>query len=355
MIHPDMQFDEPVDYQQQAAETEVAQLEADETAVIAYPVADGQIAEWRERYMPLQIVDVNDAEQVAAVAEGLTALVGPRRQVEKTRKRLKAASLDYGRRVDAEAKRITAGIVEIEAHLEAEYLKVTREKERLAAELKETVRQATVDRLVKLHAVGLNPPFDDVAAMTTDEFEAVLAEATAAHAEAARVAEGKRAAKQAADEETRRAAEATTARLKVEREAFEAEQVKRQAEIDAQRAELQRIRDEQAESQAKLEADRRAVYEAHAALEQQRRGEASERARAAQADDALVAQVIAKELAAKLRPDAEKIRAVAAELDAITFELSSDSPEAIEADFRLKALLTICASDIRELAATLGE
>jgi len=102
-----------------------------ELAVIKYSVTDAVIGELKTKYAGLKIMDSASYENVRVAIGEVRDL---RVSVENHRKHLKAAALEYGRNVDAEAKRITALLEEIENPLKAEKQKIDDEKARIKAE-----------------------------------------------------------------------------------------------------------------------------------------------------------------------------------------------------------------------------
>jgi colicin import membrane protein len=284
-----------------------------------YPVTDAAIAELKAKFAPLDIAGVEDKKGYALVHDARMTVRGLRTDVERKRKALKEDSLEYGRKVDAEAKRITKLLEEIESPLEAKEKAIDAELERIKQE-KQREKDAMIQRRINaLAAVGHPVNLSEIAQMNETVFQMVLKTATEAFEERERLriaAEAALAEKRA--EEERRAREeaeakakaeaAERARLAEEAKALEAQRAalrKEQEEFEAKRrAQEQAAREEQirrdAEARAKADAERKAFEEA--ARKEREAKEAAEKA--AQAE----AQRKAREAA---RPDAEKLLALA--------------------------------------------
>jgi len=193
------------------------------------------IAKLKDKYMPLEITDLEDKEQLDAVHEARMVMVKVRTTIEKERKAQKAAAIAYGNEVDADAKVLFAESNPIEEHLKIEEDKVINEKKRIEAEDRRMFTLLINGRVESLLKYNVVLPFDEVAGMDNTEFVAKLATAKEAY-EA---------------EETRKAEE-------------EKERIARQAELDRQ-AELQAERDR------KLQEKEDALKAQSAAFEKEKR------------------------------------------------------------------------------------
>ena len=250
--------------------TGIQEMDMASAAMQKFAPTDTAIAEMSERYLPLQISGIDDAEGLQAVHSARLVVKIHRIQVEKVRKELKADSLAHGRRVDGEAKRITALLMPIERHLSDQENAVVAEKERIknAARLKaEAEAKAAADKEeARLKAIQ-------------------EAEDARLKAEADRLAEERR-------------------QIDEERRQIEAEK-KRLADDEAVRlrkTENERIRKEAAEK-ARIETEQRIAREA-----EEEKAKA-EKAKAKAAEAALRAEAI--------RPDYVKIESVADVIKAI--------------------------------------
>jgi len=208
-----------------AQELQQLQQEDDHFAIIEYDVTDAALAELKAKYANMPMVTKADYKALMA---GISETLGLRTGVEKHRKMLKADSLAWGRRVDAEAKRITAALVKIEQPMKD--LKAA-EDARVAEEAAEKARQA-------------QKRIDDLKAR--EEEDARLAkEREAIEAEKREMAEKQKAAAAKLEEERRAIA--------AEQEKIRKDQEEQQRAIDEEKARLQAIEDakkaEEAEAQ----------------------------------------------------------------------------------------------------------
>lgn len=332
----------------------------------------------------LTVAGVNDKEGLAAVRKARIDLKNYRTSIEKRRKALKAESLEYGRQVDGTAKALTAIIEPEEKRLEHEEGIVEREKARLAQEAEDR-RKATLERRLGQLRDCMTPDgnsyiargYDPVAlaGMTDEAFHELLrAEQDAKDKydrdEAARKAEQDRiAAEQRAESERLAKEKAELDRQRAEQEKAAAEQRRiEQEKLDKERAELDRIKREQTEAQAKIDAeakrlaDEKAAHERQAAIDKAK-AEAAEQARkdeiARQEREAAAAKAKAEAEAAEakrieaMKPDVDKLRAVADELDAITWaDVSEDAQPYSQ---RVHMELQHAAREIRALCQDMAE
>jgi hypothetical protein len=290
-----------------------------DTQITKFNLPDAAIAQMADEYLPLKIAGVTDAAGFKAVHEARMIVKSKRVEVEKVRKELKADALEYGRKVDAEAKRIASMLEPIESHLTAE----------------EDAYQAEKDRIKN---------------------EARLK----AEAEAREKAEAEAARLKAEQDRIRAEQEAEAKRLQAERDKIAAEQAAMKAEMQAARdkieadqraveAEIRRIRDidssrvlqEQLEK-AKAEAAEKAKRETEARIAK----EAEDRRLQAEAAEAAEIRRNA------LRPDREKLAAVAAAVKAI--EIPSVSADAAEAATEIRLVLKTAAVRIDVIASYVG-
>lgn len=232
--------------------------------VIAYSVTDAALAEMKQKYAGLKITDHAGYETVRlAIAD----CRGKRSDVEARRKELKAAALDYGRRVDGEAKRITAALMEVEEPLKAEKQRVDDEKARVKREKEEAEEARKAAILAKIFDIQkrINSLFGLTATQLKEKFlEAFEIEITEEEY-------------QEFTQEARNNKDNVLTVLKdamLEREAWEKEEAKQKAE--AERLEEQRKKQEEAqrrldEEKAKLEAEKwaQALKEREAEIERQ--------------------------------------------------------------------------------------
>lgn len=306
-----------------------------------YPVTDAVIADLKSKFASLDIAGVEDKKGYAQVHDARMTVRNLRTDVERKRKALKEDSLEYGRKVDAEAKRITKLLEEIETPLEAKEKAIDAELERIKQE-KQREKDAMIQRRIDaLTAVGHPVNLSEIAQMNETVFQMVLKTATEAFEERERLriaAEAALAEKRAEEErKAKEEAEAKAAAEKAERERLAAENArleaqraalrKEQEEFEAKRrAQEQADRDrriaEEAAAKAKAETERKAQEEA--AKKEREAKEAAERAKAEEA------QRKAREAA---RPDAEKILALAETIRGTAFpKMASPDGERVMAE-----------------------
>lgn len=286
-------------------------METDNMALTKFTPTDTAIAAMRDEYMPLSIRDVNDSEGFKAVHSARMVVKNHRVQVEKVRKELKADALEYGRRVDAEAKRITAMLEPIEGHLAQQEDAYEAEKER--------IRNAERLRL-------------EAEQRAKEEAEAARVKAEQ-EAEAAKIKALQEAENARLKAEADRLAEQQR-KIDEERRVIEAEK-KRLADIEAERLreiETQR-REKEAAERAKIETEQRIAREAEAA-----------KTKAA-------AEEAARIKAEALRPDREKLLAVAAAVNAI--DIPEVSADALAARLLVRSALGDCSKKISSIANNL--
>lgn len=259
-----------------------------QTQLAQYIPTEESIAILAEKYLPLRIAGLDDREGYATVHNARMVIKGKRCDIEKRRKALGKEALEYGRAINARAKELTALLAPIETHLLEQEQAVDQEKERIAnaARLKaEAEEQAKRD------------------------------------AEAARIK-----AEQDAENE----------RLRAERE----ELARRAAAMEADRARMKAAQD-------KLEAERQAVHaeklrlvETAARLAREAKEKEAREKAEAEAEEA------ARVRAEALRPDREKLLAVADAVRAIVVPGVSD--EAEEAYIAVKEVLFDAEQSIRQ-------
>jgi len=337
-------------------------------APITYEVQKELIQKLADEYLPLTVASVHDKAGLDAVRSARIKVKTLRVNIEKRRKELKAESLEYGRRVDSAAKELTALIEPIESHLENEEGIVAREQERIKREAEEKRQAITRERLRLLTEAGAMCLPQDVESLSLQDFGALLdtkqAEKKLRDEQAAREeAERQRIAEEQRIEAARLAKEREELeRHRREQEAVAAEQRRQEeAKLADERAELDRQRKEQAEAQAKIDAEKKRIADEEA--ERVRRAElakaqevAAERARQEEIArqqrevDAAKAKAEAEELERQrleaLRPDREKLLAVASALESI--EVPAVSKSAAQTAVMIEELIDVCVGNIRD-------
>ncbi len=235
-------------------------LERVEQDIRKFGIADAAIAELKARFAPLQIAGVDDLQGFEAVKRARLEVRKYRTKVEEVRKALKADSLEYGRRVDAEAKRITGLILEVEGDLQAKETAIEQERLRIAQEAQRALEARRAQRVEALRVAGIE--FDGLS-YCSRYCETRLQQSEIDSLEDANFAllvQGAAQAKQEAEaaalaaEQARQAAEAAErARLQAEQEALREQQralAAERAAMEAERAELARLRAAEAQRAA---------------------------------------------------------------------------------------------------------
>lgn len=311
---------------------------------ISFDVSKDEIHKLTEEHLSLSVRDVNDIEGKKAVHEARMGWVRLRNQIEKRRKALGEAPRQYIANVNAMAKELTDMFAPTESYLENQERIVEREQERLRQE-EEAQRKATIlSRIGKLEELGVMKPVEEIAKMSAGQFAAF-------HLQCQQ------------DKAKRDAEEAAAA---AERDRVAAEQKAEADKLAAERAEIDRAKAELAAAQAKIDAENKRIEDEQAAREEAEalakfKAEAAEQARL----DAIAAkeraEIEAKERAAAaaaeaarleaLKPDVEKLLAVADLVAAIV--VPDVSLEAQSISGLIRDCLDHAASDIRTLAGRL--
>jgi hypothetical protein len=300
--------------------------------------------------------------------------VRARTSVEKARKERKAESLEYGRRVDAEAKRLTEMLGPVEKYLSDEQARVEVEIQKIERAKADKIY---AERLAKLTAVEGSIPESLVREMSEVEFAAALKqseETTILRKETeARLAKEESERKRLAAEEAERN-RVESERLAAERAELDRQRAEQQKELNRQREEqeasaraererLDGIRREQEAEQARIAAEKQKLVAEAAERERQSqlekaRQEAAENARieteqrlAREAEESkrkAAEEEASKVRAEQLRPDREKIAAIADSLDRI--EIPDLSSPMIGVRAQIREQLQAAAARIRKIA-----
>lgn len=229
--------------------------------LIVYNVTDAAIEKMKNEFMPLKVNGVDDKEGYAACYKARIEVKGYRVEVEKRRKELKAESLEFGRKVDAEAKRITERLTVIENHLQQQQDIVENEKRRIQEEAERKAQEKLNNRITSLQKVNAQYSLDAVKTMSDSDYEILLASSK----EAFELAEKRR----IEDQEKLRLLEAERAEQAAKLKAQEEENRRLQAEIIAkQKAEIaEKEAQIKKEREAKEAEDRRRIEEENKRIE----------------------------------------------------------------------------------------
>lgn len=230
-----------------------------------FKVSEADVAVLSSKYLSLKIAGAVDKKGYDLVHAGRMEVREVRTHIEKTRKRLKEQSLEYGRAVDAEAKRITNMIAPVEAYLLAEETRVDDEINAIKAAKQKALDERNQSRMDALLAVGAtiglaavvtmdDQAYVDYLALVTKDFEA--RKKFEAEQESERVAKAKAEAERIAK------IEADNAKQKAENEALQAQLKAQQDLIDKANADAARAkRDEEIRKETEEKAEAKRVKE----------------------------------------------------------------------------------------------
>ena len=323
---------------------------------VKYSITNSAIAELKQNYSGLTIAK----DGLKAVHDARMIVKSKRVEIEKTRKSLKAESLEYGRQVDAEAKRITTELEAVETPLE---LEETAEEKRLQAIKDEEKRLAELElntRISLLAKYGASHDISQLMTMPDEKFGLLLAE----HKSAFDKAEADKLELLRLQKAEQERKEAEEKRLKAE---MEEKQKKEMERIMAERNELEKRKAEQAAAQAKQDEinrkEREAIAKQKADFEEKQRkaqeAERIEKAKKEAAERAIKEDAVRKEKelkaaerTAKLAPDKEKLLAFASEIAGLKLP-ACKSTEAKEAVIKVSDLLKSTINAITETANNL--
>lgn len=231
----------------------------------AYHKVAEQTQLWKQEAFEIVVVSADDEKGMKQARSLRLQSKKLRGELDKKRKELKHESLQKGKAIDSIAKAFREDLEEMEAHLQEQEDFAKREKERIAAELKES-------RSKELDEYEFDYTFIKLGDMTEEQYANLLNTAKTAHEARIRAeqeaaeAERKRLEEEAEKERQRIAAEkAEQERIRKENERLKAEQEAREKAMEAERkkqeaalkAEQERREKELAEERAKAEAERK--------------------------------------------------------------------------------------------------
>ena len=310
-----------------------------EQALKKYSVTDAGIAKLKAEYMPLKIKAIDDAVGYKLVRAARMEVKALRIDVEKTRKGLKEESLIFGRAVDGEAKRITALLEPIEDYLHTQEKTVNEEKQRIKDEEANKERERIQARIKKLYDMGvvfdgfgyvykgkegenIEVSGEQIKDMPDEEYQNLIStvlDIQRKDAEAQMEIDRQRKEEEDRLAKIKKEQEAEAKRLKEKEDAIKAEQDKKDSELKAEReaieAEKRLIEKEKEDKQTEEER----VAEMNKALkeaEDKAKKEADEKAEQEATEKAEKERIakIEAELAEKLKPDNEKLLALARDI-----------------------------------------
>lgn len=248
--------------------------------LIVYSVETATIEELKSKFLGLKVANVNDKASYELCKKSRSEVRGYRLALEEERKKLKAQSLDFGRKVDARAKELIAPLEEIETHLKAQEAIIDDEKKRLEEEALRAFTERRNARVAQLQACKVGFNYDEVANMTDEAFAAFIAEAQESFE---------------VSEKIRIANEARLAELEAERLANEERVKAAQEETRKVQAELLRKQQEElAAKEREIAASRAAEREAERKANEGRIAREREAAAIKEAEDKRLAEEIEK-------------------------------------------------------------
>ena len=240
------------------------------TALKKYSVTDAVIAKYKQEYMALTVKGIDDKNGYDICHTARMEIKGKRVEVEKTRKKLKEDSLEYGRAVDKEAKRITALLEPIEEHLTAQEKIIDDELERK--------RQALINAKLEEEAAAKKAEEDRIAKVRADQEAEALRLATISKEQSEREAKIKEAEAAIEREKQRVIDEEIARKKKIQDEKDKAEAEKKSKE------ELEKAKKEAAEKALK-DAEERRIKEEKAKAEKAEKERIAAEKKAARAPD----------------------------------------------------------------------
>jgi colicin import membrane protein len=280
---------------------------------------DEKLIALSNQYIGLKINGLDDKEGYKAVCEARQIVKKQRIAIEKSREDFKQVFIQAGKQIDTQAKHLQSLIAPVETHLAKEEKAIDDEKERIKQE-KERVAQERFQKRIDLLSEYRHPiHMGMIAAISDDEFEALLEKAKLNHElELSLAAEASRHLKEALEEKEKKDKEEDDAR-RAEAEKLAQEQRELQDERNRLSAERKAIEDEK-EALAAAERGRIAIENARKRdqelKEQARRDAEAELARKEQEKIAAEkSAMLEKERLEALKPDKEKMLDLIDELE----------------------------------------
>lgn len=287
-----------------------------------YNVADLGIAEMEKQFSGLVIKDMKDTEGYKAVSSAISFVRTKRLQVEKTRKELKADSLNYGRIVDSEAKRIQALIEPIESRLQGEKDRIDNEKEQIRLEKERKEQELLNGRKETLFSIGFM--IDLTGDMKYKDISVSMLDLQVMN-----------------DAEYTKFVSESEEKIKADKEAIakeEAEAERKRQELIAEAERLEKLRQEQAEAQAKIDEANRKIQREKEIAKIKEQAEFNAKINAEKAAEAHARELLR---VAQEKADAEiqRIKAEAEEKERIRIEQEQLKKERLEEEQRQRELL----------------
>lgn len=333
--------------------TEITRMEHESESLLLSVTPETVVATIK-RALSLKVTGLDDKKGLAEAKETFREIVKLRTTCEKEHKAVKEGALRECQRIDKSRRDTLALLAPAEEHVKKLASMVEREQERLKKEAEDNL---LAKRLEDLREVGGTCAESALRSMPATEFELMLSrfreearlrkedqERRDTEAKRLKAEQDKLAADRAEFDRKQREQEAETARLKkIEDDKRAAEQEK----LDEQRrkieADQKRLDDEAADRQRKIDDER---LKTEAAERSRVETEARLKREADEAERTRLAKEAADRRELAMRPDREKLLAVADAVDAIELpgELQADSACMLE---DVKEILSAAARLIR--------
>jgi len=306
-----------------------------------YNLPNAKIAEMKKELLILKVKDPKDLDAYALCKSKHQEVRDLRINIEKTRKVLKAGSLEFGRAVETEAKRLTLAMSEIETHLliqrkvvEDEADRKRREREEAEAKRLEDIKLEE-ERKRREEEERLEKERERLAEVERKQQE----ERDRIDAEDKRIEEEKQRQKKEADRLEREAKEAE------EKKAYEAKEKKeREKKLleDKKRLEAEEKKKKEQEIEAAKEREKQRLAD----IEKAKKEEATriERERLEKEDAKRKEEEEAKRLEA-LKPDFDKLKVVGQRIESFEFPIVK-SDVALKAINKARAAMITIAKDL---------
>ncbi len=302
-----------------------------------YNITDAAIATLEQKYKPLKINGIDDTKGYNAVRAARIDIKTRRIDVEKIRKSLKEESLRFGKAVDGEAKRIMLLLQPIEEHLSLQEKTIFEERLRIKDEADRKERERIQNRFKKLYEMGMifdgfvyvyQSTFDgkklevsgeQITNLTDEDYESFCGSlGILKKADETRQIEHDQKKKEEEDRLTKITEEqqAESKRLAADREKIQKEQAEKEAELqagkeklEAEKRELSEKKLKEATEKLRLEEIEKAKKEAAEKAEMEAKAQVKREAEEKTEKERVVK--METELAEKLKPDNEKLLAIA--------------------------------------------
>lgn len=270
-------FDET---KQESNETKVALFV--ETQLQKFKIKEEDLQTLADKYSALSVNGVEDKEGLKAVYDARQVLKKTRIDIKNKGKMMREVAVSFQKAVIAREEELISIIAPIEEDLQEKEDFIKAEKERLKKEAEEAEHRKIQDRIQRLNAVEYEIDYTQVRALTDEDFEVLLNDATAYHnqLQEQKRLEAEEQARLDAEEAERRKKEEEELRFKAEEEA------KARAAAEQEREELRKRLEEAErkikEQNAEKEAQERKLQEAREAAARRLKEEEDRKRKAAE-------------------------------------------------------------------------